>query len=283
MFVSFASDFGLEDEFVGVCHGVIARLAPDVRVIDITHGIPAGAIRSGALVLSRAIQYLPEGVALAVVDPGVGSDRAAVAVETSWGVFVGPDNGLLAPAVALTGGGVRAARIENPEMQIPSAGATFEGRDRFAPAAALLASGQATVGDLGEEIDPSVLTPLMLPLPEITTEAVDGEVWWVDRFGNAETNVAPENLHELGLAEGDELEVRVGTAAHTVTWVDTYADGPTGAPVAIVDSAGLISLAVFGGRANEQLQLFDRTAVRFMRPGATKPEPVLPPRSAPRG
>ena len=283
MYVSFASDFGLEDEFVGVCHGVIARLAPDVRVIDITHGIPAGAIRSGALVLSRAIQYLPEGVALAVVDPEVGSDRAAVAVETSWGVFVGPDNGLLAPAVALTGGGLRAAKIENPDMKIPSAGATFEGRDRFAPAAALLASGQAKVSDLGEEIDPSVLTPLMLPLPEVAEEGVLGEVWWIDRFGNAETNIAPENLHELGLAEGDELEVRVGAEAHSVMWVRTYADGPAGAAVAVVDSAGLVSLAVAGGRADEQLRLFDRTAVRFMRPGATTPEPIRPPRSVPKG
>ncbi|MFQ5948329.1 MAG: S-adenosyl-l-methionine hydroxide adenosyltransferase family protein [Acidimicrobiia bacterium] len=266
MFVSFVSDFGLTDEFVGVVHGVIARLAPTVRVIDVTHGIPPGGVRAGALVLSRAIQYLPEGVALAVVDPGVGGERAAVAVETSWGTFIGPDNGLLAPAVAMTGGGVRAVTIDNPEMSIPSAGATFEGRDRFAPAAALVASDQVELMELGREIDPSTLTPLMLPLPEVTEEGVDGEVWWVDRFGNAETNIAPEHLSELGLQVGDALEARIGGESHVLTWVKSYVDGEPGRPVAVVDSAGLVSLAVNGGRANEQLRAFDRTAVRFTRP-----------------
>ena len=106
----------------------------------------------------RAIQYLPEGVALAVVDPGVGTARRAIAAETSWGHFVGPDNGLLSPAVAIVEGAQRVVSIENPELVIPSAGATFEGRDRFAPAAALLASGEARIDDLGPDIDPGTLT-----------------------------------------------------------------------------------------------------------------------------
>ncbi len=197
--LSFLSDYGRDDEFVGVVHGVIAKLAPEVKVIDITHGVPAGDVRSGALTLMRAIQYLPDGVALAIVDPGVGTPRRAIAAETSWGHFVGPDNGLLSPAVAIVEGAHRVVSIENPELVIPSTGATFEGRDRFAPAAALIASGEARLDDLGPDIDPGSLTPLLLPLPEREGGAVRGEAWWVDTFGNVQTNVSPEDLADIGL------------------------------------------------------------------------------------
>jgi S-adenosylmethionine hydrolase len=200
--LSFLSDYGRDDEFVGVVHGVIAKLAPEVRVIDITHGVPAGDVRSGALALVRAIQYLPEGVALAVVDPGVGTARRAIAAETAWCQFVGPDNGLLTPAVAIVEGAHRVVSIENPELVIPASGSTFEGRDRFAPAAALLASGDAGLDDLGPEIDPGSLTPLLLPLPEREGGVVRGEAWWVDTFGNVQTNVSAEDLTEIGL-DGD--------------------------------------------------------------------------------
>ena len=125
--LAFLSDFGLADEFVGVVHGVIARIDPEIRVTDVTHGISQGDVRGGALALLRAIQYLPQGVILAVVDPGVGSSRAAVAVETEWGEFVGPDNGLLAPAVAMVGGATRAVALDNPDFHVPSeGGATFD-------------------------------------------------------------------------------------------------------------------------------------------------------------
>lgn len=274
MFVSFLSDFGLSDEFVGVVHGVIARVAPDVRVIDITHGVPPGNIRAGALVLVRAIQYLPDGVALAVVDPGVGGARDPVAVATEWGAFVGPDNGLLAPAVAITGGGRRAVRIDNPEVLIPSAGATFEGRDRFAPAAALLASKQAKLDDLGTAIDPGGLTPLMLPLPEVADDHVQGEVWWIDRFGNAQTNIGPDDLSRIGLGVGDEIEVTIGAASRTVPWVRTYEEAGTGRPAILVDSAGLLSFAVAGGRAVDELEARERMSVTLRRPGGTTPVPA---------
>src|SRR5690606_31740882 len=125
------------------------KLAPDSRVIDVGHNFPRGHVRAGALALLRAIQYLPEGVCLAVVDPDVGTDRKALAMLTDWGYFVGPDNGLLSPAVAMIGGASRIVSIENPEAMIPSPGETFHGRDIFAPAAGLLASGEATLDDLG--------------------------------------------------------------------------------------------------------------------------------------
>ena len=150
--ISFLSDFGLADEFVGVVHGVVARLAPESRVIDVSHQVDRGNVRAGALALTRAVQYLPEGVCLAVVDPGVGTERRALAAQTPWGFFVGPDNGLLSPAVAMVGGASRMVSIENPEAMIPSPGETFHGRDVFAPAAALLASGEAAIEDLGPEV-----------------------------------------------------------------------------------------------------------------------------------
>ena len=137
--ISVLTDFGLEDEFVGVVHGVLATVAPDSRVIDVAHAVAPGNVRAGALALMRSIQYLPQGVVMAVVDPGVGTDRRAIAAQTSWGYFVGPDNGLLSPAVALIGGATNVVSIENPDVMLPSQGATFHGRDVFAPAAGVLA------------------------------------------------------------------------------------------------------------------------------------------------
>ena len=143
---------------------MIATLSPDCRVIDLNHRVPRGNIRAGALTLLRAIQYLPKGVVLAVVDPGVGSDRKALALSTDWGYLVGPDNGLLSPATAFLGGAAAAYSIENPDVILPAVGRTFEGRDRFAPAAALLAAGEAQPEDLGTRVAAALLAPLLLPL-----------------------------------------------------------------------------------------------------------------------
>lgn len=255
LFISFLSDFGLRDEFVGVVHGVIARIAPEVRVIDVGHGFPAGDIRAGALGLLRAIQYLPPGVALAVVDPGVGTGRRALAAETEWGFFVGPDNGLLAPAVAMVGGANHVVAIENPELRLPAEGDTFHGRDLFAPAAAVLAAGQAEIGDLGPEIEPGSITPLMLPLVEHGADRVTGEVLWVDRFGNAQTNIAPADLELIGLARGSEVVVTTGGSRHPMLWVDAYGEAEPGHALLHVDSYGQIAVAVRDGSARESLAI----------------------------
>ncbi len=222
--ISFLSDFGRVDEFVGVVHGVIARIAPDVRVIDVGHEFPRGDVKAASLALLRAVQYLPEGVALAVVDPGVGTERRAICARTPWGHFVGPDNGLLAPAVAMVGGADMIVSIENPELRLPAEGATFHGRDLFAPAAAVIASGQAAIEDLGPALNADEVTPLMMPLVEHRDGDAVGEVLWVDHFGNAQTNVAPADLMMLGLAPGDDVVVRIGTAPHRMTWVAAYGD-----------------------------------------------------------
>ncbi|MDH3397220.1 MAG: SAM-dependent chlorinase/fluorinase [Acidimicrobiia bacterium] len=264
--ISFLSDFGYQDEFVGVVHGVLARIAPNSRIIDISHGVAPGDVRAGALTLMRAIQYLPQGVALAVVDPGVGTARTPIAAETPWGFFVGPDNGLLSPAVAMVGGATRIVTIENPDLVIPSEGATFDGRDRFGPAAAALATGEVGLSDLGSEVDPSGVMPLMLPLSHLEGGILAGQAWWIDRFGNAQTNVSPEELNALGIQPGSEVTVKVESRDHTLPWVAAYGDAEPGKPLVHVDSYGLIALAVREGRADEWFGLSEGTVISFISP-----------------
>lgn len=262
--ISFLSDFGHSDEFVGVVHGVIAKLAPESRVIDVSHNVPRGNIRAGALTLTRAVQYLPEGVCLAVVDPGVGSTRKALAAETPWGFFVGPDNGLLSPAVAMVGGATRIVSIENPEAMIPSPGETFQGRDVFAPAAALLAAGDAALEDLGPTVPPEQVVPLLFPLAEVDGSTVVGKAWWVDGYGNAQTNISPDDLASIGLAPGSDVTVKVGSMLHSVRWVTSYSDVEDGALLLHADSAGLMALAVRGGDAADDLNLVDDVVVTMV-------------------
>ncbi len=264
--ISFLSDFGLRDEFVGVVHGVIARIAPEVRVIDIGHEFPRGDVRAGALGLLRAVQYVPQGVALAVIDPGVGTSRRAICASTPWGHFVGPDNGLLAPAVAMVGGAEKIVALENPELQLPATGATFHGRDIFAPAAAVMASGQATIDDLGPEIARDSVTPLVLPLVEHSDTTVQGEVLWVDQFGNAQTNVSPEDLTMIGVQPGDDVLLRVGASDFRLRWVTAYGDVDLQSGLLHTDSYGQIAVAVRGGSAVDEFPLGDRVAVGFSRP-----------------
>ncbi len=254
--ISFLSDFGSDDEFVGVVHGVIARVEPQLRVIDVTHGVPGGDIRAGALALLRAIQYLPEGVALAVVDPGVGTKRRAIAAETPWGYFVGPDNGLLAPAVAMVGGAEVVVSLEDERFQVPSlGGSTFDGRDVFAPAAAVLASGQANIKDLGPVLPSETITPLLLPLVETIDGGLRGEIWWIDKFGNAESNISPADLEALGHKPGDQVRIVVGSMEHHLSWVAAYGDVEPGVALLHTDSYGLISIAIREGNAAEDLSL----------------------------
>ncbi|MEY2973748.1 MAG: hypothetical protein RIR49_168 [Actinomycetota bacterium] len=205
--VSFLTDYGTSDEFVGVVKSVIRDLAPQVTVIDLTHEVPAFDVRAGSLALVRAISYVPSGVVLAVVDPGVGTDRRAIAVEVAGGagVLIGPDNGLLAPAVAMAGGAERAVELANPEYQLVAPGATFAGRDVFAPAAAHICNG-VPLDDLGPEIDPHLLMPGTVPLPREEGDSLVAEVTWVDRFGNCQLNCGPEDLPTRW---GEQVRVRL--------------------------------------------------------------------------
>jgi S-adenosylmethionine hydrolase len=240
--VSFLSDYGTADEFVGVVKSVIRSVAGHATVIDLTHDIPPHDLRAGSLALVRAVQYVAPGVILAVVDPGVGTERRAVAVEVAGGegVFVGPDNGLIASAVAITGGAGRAVELTNADYQLAAPGPTFAGRDVFAPVAAHICNG-VDLAELGEPVDPFTLRPGVLPLSEVTPEGVvKGEVLWVDRFGNAQLNIDPADIEALG----DRIKVGFGAdKTRTAERVTTYADLSGGQLGILVDSYGLVALA----------------------------------------
>src|SRR5690606_2081247 len=181
--------------------------------------------------------------------------RRAIAAETEWGFFVGPDNGLLSPAVAMIGGATKIVSIENEEARIPSSGQTFHGRDVFAPAAALLAAGEATLDDLGPEVDPDGVVPLLLPLPEADNGVVSGEAWWIDHYGNVQTNISPEDMQAIRLRPGSVVALRAGARHHHVRWVAAYVDVDDREPLLHVASSGLMALAVRSGRADEELGL----------------------------
>jgi S-adenosylmethionine hydrolase len=265
--VSFLSDYGTADEFAGVCRAVMLGFAPGLTILDITHDIPAHDVRAGGLALVRAVQYLPDGIVLAVVDPGVGTDRRMIAVEVEDGVFLGPDNGLLAPAVAMVGGAQRAFSITNEELQLASPGPTFAGRDILAPAAGHLASG-IPLDALGEEIDPVGLAPGLVGLPTEEDGALVGEIWWVDRFGNCQLNIDPEELAVHGVQVGGSLELRFGEQARMARWVHTYADAKPSELVVLVDSYGLISIALDRRSAAAELDLRPGSGVTVVPPPA---------------
>jgi len=267
--ISFLSDYGLADEFVGVVKGVIRTIAPHVTVIDLTHDIAPHDTRAGALALARSVQYVPPGVVLAVVDPGVGTSRRAVAVEVGdgSGVLVGPDNGLLAPAVAMSGGADRAVELTETAYQLPSPGPTFAGRDVFAPAAAHLCAGVA-LDALGPEIDPVTLLPGIVPLTRIEDGALVGEVLWVDRFGNAQLNVDPEEV----AAMGDVVTLRWSDKTRTAHRAGTYDDLGPGRIGLIVDSYGLLSVALARRSASDELHLHAGDAVTLAAAAAAGDE-----------
>jgi S-adenosylmethionine hydrolase len=269
-FVSFLSDYGHTDEFVGVCKSVMLSLAPDLQIVDITHDLPVHDVRAGALTLVRAAQYLPDGgIVLAVVDPGVGTDRRLVAVEVEQGILLGPDNGLLAPAVAILGGAQRVVSLTSTEHQLPAPGPTFAGRDVLAPAAAHLAAG-VDPSELGDEIDAAGLVPGLVSLPRHDEGgAIYGEVWWIDRFGNCQLNIDPDELRAHGAEPGGTLEVRFGDQVRSVRWVHTYADAKPSELVLLVDSYGLASLALDRGSAAAECTLEPASAVTLVPPGAT--------------
>ena len=246
--ITFLTDFGLQDDFVGTCHGVIARIAPDARVIDVTHGIAPQAVLQGALVLQQTTRYMPVGVHLAVVDPGVGGDRRAIAVRTGEGrVFVGPDNGLLMLA-ADEGGIERAHALESAAYRLPEVSRTFHARDVFSPAAAHLAAGVA-LDELGPALDPESLVRIAVPEPEVGRTQVSATVLGVDRFGNVATNVRRRHVDGLGLSDGDQVEIRLTLDRYFAVVAGTFADAGPGELLLYEDSYGLVTLAIANGNA----------------------------------
>jgi len=255
-----------------VCRAVLARLAPAVPVVDLTHGVPRGDVVAGAVTLADCVAHLPAGVSLAVVDPGVGTDRAAVILraelrgEPHW--FVGPGNGLLAPAVAACGGASSAWVLPAPA----DLSATFHGRDVFAPAAARLATG-ADPAAFAEPLDPRALRPLSLPRAAVGPDRLRAEVLLVDAFGNLSLAAGPADLRGAGLHLGDHLTVRAtvpaggGGTGQDALVVRTFADVTPGRLLVHVDAAGRVAVAVNGGSAAERLGAGRGTQLTLARPG----------------
>lgn len=260
--VSLLTDYGVDDEFVGVLKSVIRDLAPHVALLDLSHGIRPYDIRAGSLSLARAIPYVPEGVIVAVVDPGVGTARRAVAVEVAdgAGVLVGPDNGLLAPAVAITGGASRAVELTNTEFQLEAPGTTFAGRDIFAPAAAHLCNG-VDLAELGPALDPALLMPGMVPLPRVEDDGIHAEVLWVDRFGNCQLNISPDELAEGIPGRPDAVAVVVAGQRRAARLASTFGELPAGMVGLVLDSHGMLALALDQRSASAELSLAQGDAV----------------------
>ena len=193
--LSFLSDLGSGSDAVGVVHALVRDLAPHLHVVDITHDVAPFDVRAGSLALARAVAYLPRGIVIACVDPGAGTDRRLVAVEVAGGdgVFIGPDNGLLATGVALAGGADRAVVLDRVEHHVASPGATFAARDVLAPVAAALALG-TPLEQMGSPIDPGSLLPSVVPIPRDENGTLACEVLWVDRFGNCQINVSTDDV-----------------------------------------------------------------------------------------
>ena len=267
-YVSFLSDYGLTDEFVGVCHGVMLNIAPHLKIIDITHGIKPHSIREGAMVLAQAVKYMPEGVHMAIVDPGVGTKRLAVVIQTKSGsMLVGPDNGLLPMAATRLGGSVKAHQITNQELMLQEPSRTFHGRDIFAPAAAHLASG-VDIGEFGPEVAIDSLVGLTFAEPRMHDDHYHACVLHVDRFGNLQLNVGPPEMAAMNLAVGAMIEVRVEGHRGLVTYGEAFGSVPHGELVVASDSYGLMAVSVNHGNAAERLGATLGSSVIIGPPGS---------------
>jgi S-adenosyl-L-methionine hydrolase (adenosine-forming) len=251
--ISFLSDYGWADEFVGVVHSVVRSVAPHVTVVDVCHEVPPHDVRAGGLTLVRAVQYLAPGVVLAVVDPGVGTDRRAIAVEVGEdgeAVFVGPDNGLLASAVSMVGGAGRAVELTNEDYHLPAPGPTFAGRDIFGPVAAHLCNG-VDLAEFGPPVDPLSLRPGLVPLSRREGDKLETEVLWVDRFGNIQLNVGADDVDSFG----ERVTVRWAEQVRTAVRVDAFEEIGPGQLGLLIDSYGLMALALDRASAADELRV----------------------------
>ena len=232
-----------------MCRGVVKRIAPEADVIDITHGIAPRDVRAGALLLASALPYMPAGVHVAVVDPGVGGGRRAIAVRGAEDgrTYVGPDNGLLLVAAERLGGVGQAVELTNPDYMLVPVSATFHGRDVFAPVAGHLARG-VSLSALGPEVEPRELVRLELPPAGVRPGALHATVLVVDRFGNVALNAGSGELAEAGI-RGDAVALEAPAGTFVAALGRTFADVPSGELILFEDSSGRLAIAANGGDA----------------------------------
>jgi S-adenosyl-L-methionine hydrolase (adenosine-forming) len=252
--ITFLTDYGLENKFVGVCHGIIARIAPETRVLDVTHLIPRGNIAHGAEVFRQAIRYLPEGVHLAVVDPGVGTPRKAVTLLIGENLLIGPDNGLLMSAADELGGIEAAYEITNTKFHLGDVSATFHGRDVFSPVAAHLAVGVSPI-EVGPPVDVGDLVRLPDPVRCVEGGILHGQVMIEDRFGNLQTSLNRALMRDAGINVGTELVLEAGGNTTVLPYVHTFGSVEEGHLLAHIDSANRLAIAVNLGSAASMLSM----------------------------
>jgi S-adenosylmethionine hydrolase len=252
--ITFLSDYGLQDDFVGVCHGVMAMLCPRARVIDITHGIPRQDVRAGAIVLAASLPFTPRGVHLAVVDPDVGAQRRAVALRLADGrILVGPDNGLLWPAAERAGGITEAVDIAHSDFRLEPVSATFHGRDIFAPVTARLADG-AVLAEAGGPLDPAELVRLEFSQARLEDGWLVAHTLYVDRFGNVQLDAGHDDLEQAGLKLGRPVQIRDAAGElHTCAFARTFADVEPGQLLLYEDAYRRLAMAVSHGDAARRL------------------------------
>jgi S-adenosyl-L-methionine hydrolase (adenosine-forming) len=261
--VTLLTDYGRDDDFVGVCHGVILGIHPEARLIDIAHGVPRYGVRQGAIVLRNTLPYMPVGVHVGIVDPQVGTERRAVALRTGDGrLLVGPDNGLLSLAWERCGGIELAVDVTRSPHRLQPVSATFHGRDVFAPVAAHLAAG-ADPADAGVPVDPSTLATIELPRPRVEEGALVAHALLVDRFGNVGLNVGHEDLAGTGLTLGSGVELEVGGEPHLATYARTFADVGPGELIVYEDAYRTLAVAINRGDAAAALALAPDSEVRL--------------------
>jgi S-adenosylmethionine hydrolase len=244
--ISFTTDYGTDDGFVAACVGVIARIAPPVRLIHITHTVAPQDIRRGATVLAQTAPFLPPSVHLAVVDPGVGTPRRPIVIVAAEGLLVGPDNGLLVPAADALGGILTAYELTETRYRLPTVSATFHGRDIFSPAAAHLAAGLSP-HRLGPPLHPGTLTRLPVPKTIVEQEKLTTEVLTTDHFGNLQLAASQNDLSKLNYVR--DIRVRIGDHEADVLVGRTFGDAGRGYLVLYTDSAGYLAVALNGGSA----------------------------------
>lgn len=253
--ITLTTDYGYGTGFVGALHAVAFRIAPDVAVIDLDHSIPPQDVRLGALRLQRFMSFAPDGVHVAVVDPGVGGSRRALAITAGRHAFVGPDNGLLLWAAEQESPALRAVVLDRPELWLEPRSRTFDGRDVFVPVAAHLARGVELL-DAGTEVDPSSLVRLVRPAARVDAGGVgELEVLQVDGFGNVQLSGDATTVAALGLQIGDPVTVRAGGTVVRALYAETFAEIPRGDIAVLIDSDGCLALSVNCGRAEALFEM----------------------------
>ena len=263
MIVTLLTDYGREDDFVGVCHGVIRTICAEAQIVDVTHGVPRYGVREGAVTLRNALPYLPVGVHVAIVDPQVGTERRAVALRAGDGrLLVGPDNGLLSLAWEQAGGVELAVDVSRSPHRLEPVSATFHGRDLFAPVAAHLAAG-APLEEAGDPLDPAELEVIELPPARTEDGALVAHAVLVDQFGNAALNVGHEELAGTGLTLGAGVELEVDGQRYLGTYAQTFADVKPGELLVYEDAYRSLAVAINRGDAGGALGLAPDAELRL--------------------